>query len=234
MADFDFEQFKRDLLDGVGKTADAVSSAAKDAGADVRRFKEFNEVGRDLARSGAVTSHGGNLSESDGKSIWITRTGAQLGHLSPGDVLGVGWEPSERDAEASMELLVHRAIYHALDREAMVAGVAFGRKAIVHAHSRYATFRSMIGDAIRPADSEGIHVLGNEIAVLAPHKAVASEEVAQMMTDVIRRGARIAVVRAHGPFAVAESLEEAYRLVSCLEYSAELLTLFEMTGRPSA
>jgi L-fuculose-phosphate aldolase len=232
MADFDFEQLKNDLLDGVGSAVDAVSSVAKDASGDVRRFKQFSDFGRDLVHSGAVTSHGGNLSESDGKTIWITRTGAMLGHLVPNDILAVGWEPSELDAHASMELLVHRAIYQAIDREAMISGISFGRKAIVHAHSHYTTFRSMVEDTIRPADSEGIHVLGAEVVVLKPTKAIASEEVAGMMTELIKKGVRLAVVRAHGPFAVADSLEDAYRLISCLEYSAELLTLFEMTGRP--
>jgi L-fuculose-phosphate aldolase len=234
VTDFDFEQFKKELLEGVDKTADAVSNAAHGASEEVRRFKQFSEFGRDLARSGAVSSHGGNLSESDGKTIWITRTGAMLGHLLPGDILAVGWEASERDANASMELLVHRALYHALDREAMGAGLAFGRKAIVHAHSLHTTFRSLVDDAIRPLDSEGQHVLGAEIRVLTPNKTVASEEVAQMMSQIIHDGARLAVVRAHGPFAVADSLEEAYRLISCLEYSAQIISLLETTGRKPA
>jgi integrase/recombinase XerD len=38
-------------------------------------------------------------------------------------------------------------------------------------------------------------------------------------------GARIAVLRGHGPFAAAPTLREALRLISCLEYSAHLITL---------
>ena len=41
---------------------------------DQQMEEMFKEVGRDLFLSGAITSHGGNLSVSDGESIWITRT----------------------------------------------------------------------------------------------------------------------------------------------------------------
>jgi L-fuculose-phosphate aldolase len=231
MTDFDFEQFKKDLLDNVGGIADTVANAAKETSGDVIRFKHFNETGRDLYASGAVTSHGGNLSVSDGSSIWITRTGARLGHLTPNDILRVDWEPSPFDANASMELVVHRAIYHAHADCARQAGVPFGVRAVVHAHARNTVFRSLVGDSIEPVDSEGKMLLGAKVPVLSPKQTVASEEVAALMAERIASGVPLAVVRGHGPFACADSLENAFRLISCLEYSAEILTLFETTGR---
>jgi L-fuculose-phosphate aldolase len=234
MTDFDFEQFKKDLLDGVGNAADAVSSAAKETSGSVMRFKDFNETGRDLFLTGAVTSHGGNLSVSDGTFIWISRTGSRLGHLTPGDVVQVDWNPGPADEQASMELIVHRAIYHALAQKATETGAAFGARAIVHAHTKHAVFRSLFSDAIEPLDSEGKLVLGERVPVLAPEISVASPEVADLMAAQVFRGSSLAVVRGHGPFALSDTLENAYRLVSCLEYSAELLTLFEMSGRTPA
>jgi L-fuculose-phosphate aldolase len=231
MADFDFDQFKKDLLDGVSNAADAVSNAAKETGGDVVRFKQFNETGRDLFLSGAVTSHGGNLSVSDGSSIWISRTGAMLGRLTPGDVLRVGWEPSPADQRASMELVVHRAMYRAYADSAARAGIPFGVKAIVHAHTKYTVFRSLADNAIKPLDSEGKVLLGETVPVLAATQTIASEEVAALMAAQVASGVPVAVVRGHGPFAWADSLENAFRLISCLEYSAEVLTLFEMTKR---
>jgi L-fuculose-phosphate aldolase len=231
MVEFDFEQFGKELLDGVNTAADAVSTAARDTGNDLMRFKRFNGIGRDLFASGAVTSHGGNLSESDGRSIWITRTGSMLGHLVPGDVVQTEWEPGPADERASVELVVHRAIYHAWANLAQGAGAPFGVRAIVHAHTKHTTFRSLVEDSLAPVDSEGLLLLGATVPVLTPQKTVASEEVAALMAEQIARGCSVAVVRGHGPFAVADSLENAWRLVSCLEHSAELLTLFEMTGR---
>ncbi|MDR0346887.1 MAG: class II aldolase/adducin family protein [Coriobacteriales bacterium] len=231
MTEFDFEQLKKDFLDGVGNAADVVSNAAKGTSEDVARFKRFKGTGRDLSRSGAVTSHGGNLSVSDGSSIWITRTGAMLGHLRPGDILRVDWEPSTLDQNASMELPVHRAMYHAYAACAAQAGAAVAFRAIVHAHTKYTVFRSLVEDAIEPLDSEGKILLGEKIPVLNAEKTVASEEVAALMAQQVSAGVAVAVIRGHGPFAWADSLENAFRLISCLEYSAEMLTLFEMTGR---
>lgn len=234
MADFDFEQFKNDILEGVGNAADAVSSAARETGGDVMRFKHFNETGRDLFLTGAVTSHGGNLSVCNGAFIWITRTGAMLGHLMPGDIVQVGWEPGPADETASMELVVHRAIYHALAQKAAETGAAFGARAIVHTHSKHTVSRSLVSTAIEPLDSEGKLILGTSIPVLAPGSTVASPEVGELMAAQIHAGSSLGIVRGHGPFAVADTLENAYRLVSCLEYSAELLTLLDTAGRKPA
>jgi L-fuculose-phosphate aldolase len=231
MADYDFEQFKKDFLDGVGNAADAVSSAAKETSGSVIRFKDFNEIGRDLFLTGAVTSHGGNLSVSNGTYIWITRTGSMLGHLLPGDIVQVGWDPGPADEAASMELVVHRAMYHALAQKADETGAVFGARAIVHAHSKHTVLRSLISNAIEPLDSEGKLILGESIPVFSAENTVASPEVAQLLAAMARAGSSIAVVRGHGPFALADTLEHAYRLVSCLEYSAELLTLLDSTGR---
>jgi L-fuculose-phosphate aldolase len=104
-------------------------------------------------------------------------------------------------------------------------------RAIVHAHTKYTVFRSLIGDSIEPVDSEGRLLLGAKVPVLAPEKTVASEEVAALMAEQVASGVAVAVIRGHGPFAWADSLENAFRLISCLEYSAEMLTLFEMTKR---
>ena len=231
MAEFDFEQFKKEFLDGVSNAADAVSSAARETSGDVVRFKQFNETWRDLFVSGAVTSHGGNLSVSDGTSIWVSRTGAMLGRMTPGDVVQVAWEPSTADEHASMELVVHRAMYQALAHTAAESGAPFGVRAIVHAHTKHTVFRSLVSEAIEPVDSEGVLLLGTSVPVLAPAVVVASEEVAALMAAQVAVGSCVAVVRGHGPFALADSLENAYRLISCLEYSAEMLTLFETTGR---
>jgi L-fuculose-phosphate aldolase len=234
MADFDFDQFKKDLLDGVGNAADAVSNAAKETSGSVMRFKDFTETGRDLFLTGAVTSHGGNLSVSDGTFIWITRTGAMLGHLLPGDVLQVGWDPSPADEAASMELVVHRAVYHAVAQKAAEAGAPFGARSIVHAHAKYTVFRSLFSETIEPVDSEGKAILGTSIPVLAPKNTIASPEVGELMAEQVRAGSSHAVIRGHGPFALADTLAHAYRLVSCLEYSAEILTLLEATGHKPA
>ncbi len=231
MADFDFGQFTKGFMNGVSNVADNVATVAKETTGDVFRHKQFGDIGRDLVAAGLTTSHGGNLSVSDGDSIWISGTGSMLGHMSSNDVCKVFMSPTDLDEKASMELVVHRAMYNAWSALCREQDVPFGTKAIIHAHTKYTTYRSLVDDVIDPKDSEGKLVLGNSVPVLVVDEAVASEEVATQMAAIITGGGFIGVVRGHGPFVLADTLEDALRLISCLEYSSELLTIFDMTGK---
>jgi len=151
-----------------------------------------------------------------------------LGRLMPGDIVDVGWEFSVRDTPASMELVVHRAIYHALAELDAQAQRSFVPRAVIHAHTKYTVLRSLVEEAITPQDSEGHMLLGETVPVLTVEPAVASEEVAEALATHVREGGRIAVIKGHGPFAIADTLENAYRLISCLEYSSELATRLDM------
>lgn len=51
-------------------------------------FDQFAWVGRDLYASGAVSSHGGNLSvRLDDERMVITRSGSMIGRLSEDDII---------------------------------------------------------------------------------------------------------------------------------------------------
>ena len=230
MADFDFDQFKREFMDGMNNAADAVATAAKETSGDFTRFKRFYEIGRDAFLSGLITSHGGNLSESDGSSIWITRSKAMLGHMVPGDIVKTFLPQTDLDDKASVELIVHRAMYEAWGSLVSGKKQPFGHRAIVHAHSKYTVVRSLISEVIEPIDSEGKLVLGPSVPVFDPLTTIASEEVASLMANLVRSGGSLGVIRGHGPYAIADTLENAYRLISCLEYSCELLTILSGTG----
>ncbi|MCL2631878.1 MAG: class II aldolase/adducin family protein [Coriobacteriia bacterium] len=230
MTNVDFNQLADDIFDRISSVASSVGDAVEEASSGLGRLSDFYQVGRDLFISGAVTSHGGNLSVSDGRQIWISRTGSQLGHITTDDIIAVEWQPTTADAKASMELIVHRAMYHAYMERQTQQGTPFGTAAIVHAHSLKTTYQSLIKHSIIPADSEGAFILDGEVQVFAPAATIASAEVATIMADVVRSGGSIAVIRGHGPFAIADTLQNAYRLVSCLEYSAALLTLLEQAG----
>jgi len=236
MTDFDFDRLKAEFFEGVSNAADSVSTAARDVSADVKRYKRFAEIGRDLYVCGLVTSNGGNMSETNGKSIWISRTGAMLGRLTPNAVVETSWDTGSMDAQASMELLVHRAIYQSLagiDGTPETKGDAAPDSgscsaAIIHAHAEHTVARSLIEDEICPLDAEGILVLGERVPVVKVKQSIASQEVADAMAGLVAGGARIAVVAGHGPFAVASILEEAFMLISCLEHSSKILNLVKV------
>lgn len=178
--------------------------------------EEFARIGRDLWLSGAVSSHGGNMSVCDGDRIFITRTGSMLGHLGEDDVvettLAARGDP--RDESCSVELVVHRAIYAATDASA-----------IVHAHTVHTIARSLIEDRIVPVDSESLLRL-TDVPVVTASRTVGSPEAGALLADALR-DRRCAVLRSHGPFAIGSSLEDAFQAISCLEASCQILNVLE-------
>ena len=184
-------------------------------------LQQIQELGRDLFVSGLISSHGGNVSVLDEskKHIYITRTGSALGRLRDGDLVRVGFElPSNEtaiaaDKQASIELLVHRALYHAIPDIC----------AVVHAHSLFTTLLSLRQDSIEPLDSESKHFIPS-VPVLDVEETISSSEVAKLLPKLIAEtGCPVAVVRGHGPFAVGKDLDEAWRYISILEMSSRMI-----------
>jgi len=184
-------------------------------------FEEFSWVGSDLYTSGAVSSHGGNLSvRVDDARMLITRTGSMIGRLTPADVIETSLSAcgDSADAECSVELVVHRAIY-----------AATGAKAIVHAHALHTVARSLLDDVIVPLDSESKARL-IDVPVVSSATSIGSAEAGEKLAAALL-DRRVAVLRGHGPFAIGESLEDAYQAISCLEASCQIIDIVESTGR---
>lgn len=195
------------------------------------RLARFQQVGHDLFASGAITSHGGNISECAHGQLFISRSNAMLAHLSTDDIITcyVDPLPGEEvcDSGASRELVVHRAIYqairgHARKNEQHSPNCA----AIVHAHTPHTIMHSMTTDAIEPFDSESRYTFGGPVPVVRIDDTckVASVEAAEKIAATLLVQAQegrppIAVLEEHGPFACATTLPEALRLITALEMS---------------
>lgn len=175
-------------------------------------FASFRDTGRDLFLTGAVSSHGGNMSVRVGERILITRSGSMLGRLTRADILETGIDTCPDDAGCSRELVVHRAIYLATDAHA-----------IVHAHAVHTIHRSLVSDVIVALDSESKAILG-DVPVVSAEQTIASPEAAKLLAAALSEK-KIAVLKTHGPFATGGTLEEAFYHVSCLEASAKILDL---------
>ncbi len=248
----DFDQFGQSIKDaaasfaaGASQFGSEVGESVSNATGDVMRYKNFRDCGRDLFVSGAITSHGGNMSQSDGSSIWITRRDSMLGRLGSSDIVETTWEIGPCDQYCSRELVVHRAMYHGYYQRLAAQGAVHpeagntaaavlddGEKpkaAIIHAHTRHTIARSLRKDLLVPCDSEGLYTLGKDgIKVYAPAVAIESEEAANMLGQAVFDGVNIAVIKGHGPFAIASTVFEALRLVSVLEASCEILDILEL------
>jgi L-fuculose-phosphate aldolase len=188
--------------------------AKKEAG----MYEVFKRIGRDLWESGAVSSHGGNMSVREGDRLVITRSGSMLGHLSPTDVIETSLTEcgDPADAGCSVELVVHRAIYARTDA-----------RAIVHAHTAHTIARSFATDVIVPVDSESVLRL-EDAPVVTARESVGSTEAGDALASALAVR-RVAVLRGHGPFAKGASLEEAFQAISCLELSCRVLDILDAT-----
>ncbi len=186
-------------------------------GKDVR--ERFSAIGRDLFVSGAISSHGGNLSERAGDRIMITRRGAMLGRLREDDVVWTRLAECELDEACSRELVVHRAIYEATDA-----------RAIVHAHPVHTIARSLREGVIVPIDSEARYVLGDAVPVVSAAETIGSAEAAELLAGALEKHP-VAVLRSHGVFARGCTLEAAFYHVSCLEIACRILDLDDNAGR---
>lgn len=174
---------------------------------------DFVKYGRLLFEQGLNNLHSGNMSARRGDIIYVTRHGARLGDLSGKDIIAVNLGNERKDAAASFEVTVHRAVYKACP----------GVKAIAHGHPPYAIVLSLKSRIIRPVDSEGAYYLPS-VPVLSCKETIASSEVACRLPELIS-GSSAAVVRGHGAFCGGKDIEEAALRLSVLESASRILYL---------
>jgi L-fuculose-phosphate aldolase len=182
--------------------------------------EQFADIGRDLFLSGAVTSHGGNMSVRVGDRIRITRRGSMLGRLTERDVIETALETDDSEvALASTEIVVHRAVYAKTDA-----------LAIVHGHPAHTIARSLVDDEIVPIDSEASYLL-HKVPVYALPLTAGSSDVAEVVSEGLKEY-KCVVLRGHGPFATGTVLEEAFQWLSALEAACRILNLRDQMGLP--
>ncbi len=187
---------------------------------DEEIFLEFRRIGLFLDRRGLISSHGGNMSVRQGKKMLVKRRGAMLGDLHPWDIVEMSIE--EIDSKimiASTEALVHRAIYRETDH-----------LAVVHCHPAYTIALSLVEDEITAIDAEGAYNL-KRIPILDLKLPIGPHEAAIHVPKMLNNY-KVVVVRSHGIFAGAETLEEAYNWATVCEEVSTIRYLTMLTGKP--
>lgn len=182
-------------------------------------LRDFKKFGRALWEAGLIHWTSGNMSLRRGDAIHITRTGSSLADLSTGDLVRIGMAEGPRDAKASSETPVHRAIYRAFPKA----------KAVVHAHPPYATVLSLNTSEIIPRDSDSLYI--SRIPVLTDSGfAEGSACVASRLPGLMNESP-VAVVRGHGIFVMGESLEQCIGRITMAENQCRLLYLEQLLKR---
>ncbi len=173
-------------------------------------------TGKVLYQEGLVNSHAGNISVRFENSIYITKTGAMLGYLTPNDIVEVpvvGTSPN--DEIASSELIVHREIYKKTEH-----------KAIIHAHPIHAvSLTFFLEDTFIPIDNEG-KLFVKEVPIIEVENASGSKELADKLSNKFKStGRNIILIKKHGSFVAHKDLNYALKLTSDLEFCAKVYYL---------
>lgn|GEM_PF-556061 len=203
-------------------------------------YKEFRRIGAAIARVNANNTHSGNLSTRDPKDrdlFYITSSGSQSAAFILQDVVpvkfsGVSWG----DARTSTESTIHRRVLS-------LPGV----NAVIHAHYLNSTFISFDSKEkqllleflgtdnkgreeflFHPVDIYGAFAVGS-VHVGSYDQPVGSAEMEERIPKYLSEE-RVTIVRGHGPFVRAGSLDEALYLLSVMENSTKLILFLRRRG----
>jgi L-fuculose-phosphate aldolase len=171
--------------------------------------REAERIGKRLYAEGLVSGNFGNLSVRDKTGLYIKRKNAYLD--APGELVFVPWE-GPVPADASRETIVHQEIYRLT-----------GAKAIIHAHPPHAIALSHLGEEVRPCDCEG-ETLCPGIPVVEGISGTSS--LARTVAAALQ-SSPVVIVRGHGTFVVADTLDEAYVITSAVEHACRILILLK-------
>jgi len=179
--------------------------------------KELTQYYRWLREFGYNDSHSGNISIRDGDVFLITPTGACADTLKPKDFIACDLY-GEIPEGASGDGPLHHAVYHKNSKS----------RAIIHSHGAYTVAMTLNGEDFSPADFEG-QLYFPKVPVLTVDYATYFQDAAERVADALTE-CPICVVRGHGVYAQAESLNLAYKWTCSLELSAKTTFLAGQAG----
>lgn len=171
-----------------------------------------------LRQYGLNDSHSGNASIRDSDGFWITPTGCCADTLSSGDLVECRLDGALGKG-ASMDAPLHLAIYQANPET----------RAVLHSHGPYSVAMTMDNEEFLPTDFEGQLYFSRVPVLTIPYDQYAARSprmVAEILADY-----PIAVVRGHGVYASANSLNLAYKWTCSLELSAKTAFIAQQAGK---
>ena len=170
-----------------------------------------------LRQYGNNDSHSGNASIRVDEDIWITPTGACADLLQADQLLRCPLR-GPLCAGASLDTPLHRAVYNSNPQT----------HAVLHSHGPYTVAMTMDGREFIPPDFEGQYYFKAIPVITIPYAEYVAKAPA-MVAEVLATHP-IVVVRGHGVYAHAESVNLAYKWSCSLELSAKTAWLARQAG----
>lgn len=170
-----------------------------------------------LRQYGYNDGHSGNASVRVDDDLWVTPTGACADLLEAADLIRSPIEEPPA-AGASLDAPLHQQVYRKNPRA----------RAVLHSHGPYTVAMTMHGKDFTPPDFEGHYYFKTIPVITIPYERyidLAPEKVSEVLAEH-----PIAVVRGHGVYACAETINLAYKWSCSLELSAKTAFIARQAG----
>lgn len=180
------------------------------------------ETALGLLTSGLIVNTSGNVSVRIGEHVVITPSGRDYKTLTPADIAVVDLQGNVVAGEMlpSSETPLHMAVY---DSNPDV-------KAIVHAHSIYATAISTVLDLLPTIHYQMVD-LGGAVPV-APYRTFGTHELAEVTSQALRGRAAV-IMKNHGSLTTADTLDQALARCVTLEWCSKVYLKALAAGEPN-
>lgn len=165
-----------------------------------------------LRQHGLNDSHSGNGSCRVGDGVWMTPTGCCAETLEEDMLLHCPVEGPAPEG-ATLDAALHLAVYQRNPE----------CTAVLHSHGPHTIAVTLDGADFMPVDFEGRYYFGAVPVICIDDDRYIAESPEMIARSLA--GSRIAVVRGHGSYSGAESLDLAYKWACSLESSARIAWL---------
>ena len=165
-----------------------------------------------LRQYGCNDSHSGNASFRWHDEIWVTPTGCCADTLKSEDLIYCHID-GDMEQGASLDAALHIQVYQ---QNPMA-------RSVIHSHGPYTIALTLNGDNFVPVDFEGQYYFPIVPVISIPYEHYveqAPEAVANALKDH-----KVAVVKGHGVYSCAESINLAYKWSCSVELSAKVACL---------
>ena len=170
-----------------------------------------------LRQYGLNDSHSGNASVRDGDTVWVTPSGCCADTIEAEDLVPCSIDGKTGEG-ASLDAPLHIAIYQQNP----------DAKAVLHSHGPHSVALTMSGEDFKPIDFEGKYYFQNVPVLNIEYQDYLTESPALVSKALTNQ--KIAIVRGHGVYAVAESINLAYKWTCSLELSAKTKHIAQQAG----
>lgn len=170
-----------------------------------------------LRQYGCNDSHSGNASVRDGDAIWVTPTGCCADTLTANELIGCSLHQPPTPG-ASLDAPLHLAILR--------KNPAY--TAVLHSHGPYSVAMTMHGEDFIPADFEGQLYFPKVPVISIPYEQY-TQDAAELVSDMLKHYP-LTVVRGHGVYAAAKTVNLAYKWTCSFELSAKTCFLARQAG----